>query len=91
MASDAKTLAGKSALNRNALLTLAPLELTAPDYDGSARRIGPDKPRTKKITVDPESVDALFNALSTLAPLDATGDKLYGQQEGRFFQPRNGS
>ena len=25
------------------------------------------------------------NALSTLAPLDATHDKLYGQQEGRFF------
>jgi hypothetical protein len=44
-------LAGKSTLNR--------LELTAPDYEGSPRQKGSDKPETKKIVVDPESIDAL--------------------------------
>ena len=47
-----KALAGKSTLNR--------LELTAPDYDGNPRQLGSDKPETKKITVDPESIDALL-------------------------------
>src|SRR5216110_425177 len=46
-----KALAGKSTLNR--------LELTAPDYDGSPRQKDSDKPETKKIVVDPESIDAL--------------------------------
>jgi hypothetical protein len=44
-----KALAGKSTLNR--------LELTAPDYDGSPRQKGSDKPETKKILADPESID----------------------------------
>ena len=47
-----KALAGKSTLNR--------LELTAPDYDGSPRQKGSHKPETKKIVVDPESIDALL-------------------------------
>jgi hypothetical protein len=82
-----KALAGKSTLNR--------LELTAPDYDGNPRQIGSDKPETRKITVDPESIDALFVDLfleayeqapeQIIVDLDATDDKLYGQQEGRFY------
>src|ERR1035438_8626468 len=47
-----KALAGKSTLNR--------LELTAPDYDGSPRQKESDKPETKKIVVDPDSIDALL-------------------------------
>jgi hypothetical protein len=82
-----KALAGKSTLNR--------LELTAPDYEGSPRQIDSDKPETKKIGVDPESIDALlvdlFLEAHTQAPdriildLDATDDILYGNQEGRFY------
>lgn len=82
-----KALAGKSTLNR--------LELTAPDYNGNPRQTSPDKPETKKITVDPESVDALFVDLfleaHAQAPerivldLDATDIPLYGRQEGRFY------
>jgi Transposase DDE domain group 1 len=80
-------LAGKSTLNR--------LELTAPDYDGSPRQKESDKPETKKIVVDPESIDALlvdlFLEAQEQAPdriildLDATDDVLYGHQEGRFY------
>lgn len=80
-------LAGKSTLNR--------LELTAPDYEGSACQPGSDRPETKKIVVDPESVDALlvdlFLEAHRTAPerivldLDATDDRLYGKQEGRFY------
>src|SRR2546425_4463778 len=47
-----KALAGKTTLNR--------LELTAPDYDGNPRQKESDKPETKKIVVDPESIDALL-------------------------------
>jgi hypothetical protein len=82
-----KALAGKSTLNR--------LELTAPDYDGSPRQKESDKPETKKIVVDPESIDALlvelFLEAQEQAPdriildLDATDDVLYGHQEGRFY------
>jgi Transposase DDE domain group 1 len=82
-----KALAGKSTLNR--------LELTAPDYDGSPRQRDSDKPETKKIVVDPESIDALlvdlFLEAHAPAPehitldLDATDDALYGHQEGRFY------
>jgi len=82
-----KALAGKSTLNR--------LELTAPDYDGSPRQKESDKPETKKIAVDPESIDALlvdlFLEAQQQAPqqitldLDATDDIVYGQQEGRFY------
>src|SRR5450756_1067648 len=82
-----KALAGKSTLNR--------LELTAPDYDGSPRQKESNKPETKKIVVDPESIDALlvdlFLEAHAQAPeriildLDATDDILYGQQEGRFY------
>ena len=82
-----KALAGKSTLNR--------LELTAPDYEGSPRQKGSDKPETKKIVVDPESIDALlvdlFVEAHQQAPeqivldLDATDDTLYGNQEGRFY------
>jgi len=82
-----KALAGKSTLNR--------LELTAPDYDGSPRQKNSDKPETKKIVVDPESIDALlvdlFLEAQEQAPeqiildLDATDDVLYGRQEGRFY------
>src|SRR5664280_376659 len=82
-----KALAGKSTLKR--------LELTAPDYDGSPRQKESDKPETKKIVVDPESIDALlvdlFLEAHAQAPeriildLDATDDILYGQQEGRFY------
>jgi hypothetical protein len=82
-----KALAGKSTLNR--------LELTAPDYDGSPRQKESDKPETKKIGVDPESIDALlvdlFLEAQQPAPdriildLDATDDVLYGHQEGRFY------
>jgi hypothetical protein len=82
-----KALAGKSTLNR--------LELTAPDYDGSARQKESGKPETKKIVVDPESIDTLlvdlFLEAHSQAPeqivldLDATDDILYGQQEGRFY------
>jgi len=82
-----KALAGKSTLNR--------LELTAPDYDGSPRQKGSHKPETKKIVVDPESIDALLVDLFLEAQeqiperivldLDATDDVLYGHQEGRFY------
>ncbi len=82
-----KALAGKSTLNR--------LELTAPDYDGNPRQKGSNKPETKKIVVDPESIDALladlFLEAHAQAPerivldLDATDDVLYGKQEGRFY------
>jgi len=82
-----KALAGKSTLNR--------LELTAPDYDGSPLRKDSNQPETKKIVVDPESIDALlvdlFLEAHAQAPdriildLDATDDVLYGHQEGRFF------
>jgi hypothetical protein len=82
-----KALAGKSTLNR--------LELTAPDYDGSTRQKESGKPQTKKIVVDPESIDALlvdlFLEAHSQAPeqivldLDATDDIVYGQQEGRFY------
>src|SRR5271166_5555461 len=82
-----KALAGKSTLNR--------LELTAPDYDGSPRQKDSNKPETKKIVVDPESIDALlvdvFLEAHPQAPdkiildLDATDDILYGHQEGRFY------
>ncbi len=82
-----QALAGKSTLNR--------LELTAPDYDGSPRPKESDKPETKKIVVDPESIDALlvdlFLEAHTQAPdqiildLDATDDRLFGHQEGRFY------
>ena len=82
-----KALAGKSTLNR--------LELTAPDYDGSPRQKESDKPETKKIGMDPESIDALlvdlFLEAHEQAPeqivldMDATDDILYGKQEGRFY------
>ena len=82
-----KALAGKSTLNR--------LELTAPDYDGNPRQKDSNKPETKKIVVDPESIDALlvdvFLQAQAQAPdqilldLDATDDVLYGNQEGRFY------
>jgi Transposase DDE domain group 1 len=82
-----KALAGKSTLNR--------LELTAPDYDGSPRQKDSGKPETKKIVVDPESIDALLVDLfleaheqspeQIVLDLDATEDLLYGQQEGRFY------
>jgi len=82
-----KALAGKSTLNR--------LELTAPDYDGSPRQKESDKPETKKIAVDTESIDALLVDLfldahlqtpeQIVVDLDATDDTLYGQQEGRFY------
>ena len=82
-----KALAGKSTLNR--------LELTAPDYDGSPRQKESGKPETKKIVVDPESIDALLVDLfldahesapeKIVLDLDATDDVLYGQQEGRFY------
>src|SRR6266705_5430405 len=81
-----KALAGKSTLNR--------LELTAPDYDGSQKDAN-NKPETKKIVVDPESIDALLVDLFLEAhepvperivlDLDATEDVLYGRQEGRFY------
>lgn len=82
-----KALAGKSTLNR--------LELTAPDYDGAPRQKDSNQPETKKIVVDPESIDALlvdlFLEAQTPVPdritldLDATDDTLYGNQEGRFY------
>ena len=82
-----KALAGKSTLNR--------LELTAPDYDGNPRQNNSHKPETKKVVVDPESIDALlvdlFLEARVQAPdqiildLDATDDRLYGRQEGRFY------
>jgi hypothetical protein len=82
-----KALAGKSTLNR--------LELTAPDYDGSPRQKESDKPETKKIVVDPDSIDALLVDLfleahqqapdQIILDLDATDDTLYGRQEGRFY------
>jgi len=82
-----KALAGKSTLNR--------LELTAPDYDGSAHQKGSDKPETKKIVVDPESIDALLVELfleaqerapeQIILDVDATDDALYGRQEGGFY------
>src|SRR6266487_546359 len=81
-----KALAGKSTLNR--------LELTAPDYNGSQKDSN-NKPETRKITVDPESIDALlvdlFLEAHPQAPdriildLDATDIILYGHQEGRFY------
>jgi hypothetical protein len=82
-----KALAGKSTLNR--------LELTAPDYEGSPRQKESDKPETKKIGVDPESIDALLVDLfldaheqapeQIVLDMDATDDILYGNQEGRFY------
>jgi hypothetical protein len=82
-----KALAGKSTLNR--------LELTAPDYDGSPRQPDSHKPETKKIVVDPESIDALLVDLfleahphppdQIILDLDATDDIVYGHQEGRFY------
>ena len=82
-----KPLAGKSTLNR--------LELTAPDYDGSPRQQQLDKPETKKIVMDPESIDALLVDLfleahqqapeQIILDVDATDDVVYGRQEGRFY------
>jgi len=82
-----KALAGKSTLNR--------LELTAPDYDGSPRQKESGKVETKKIGVDPESIDALLVDLfldahqqapeQIVLDLDATDVILYGKQEGRFY------
>jgi hypothetical protein len=82
-----KALAGKSTLNR--------LELTAPDYDGSPHQKDSHQPETKKIVVDPESIDALLVDLflgaheripeRIVLDLDATDDVLYGHQEGRFY------
>lgn len=82
-----KALAGKSTLNR--------LELTAPDYDGNPRQNESGKPETKKIVVDPESIDALLVDLfleaheqapeQIILDVDATDDVLYGRQEGRFY------
>lgn len=82
-----KALAGKSTLNR--------LELTAADYDGSPRQKNSSKRETKKIGVEPDSIDALlvdlFLEAHAAAPdeiildLDATDVILYGQQEGRFY------
>jgi hypothetical protein len=82
-----KALAGKSTLNR--------LESTAPDYVGAARQPDSNKPETRKIVVDPESIDALlvdlFLEAHPQAPEriildpDATDDILYGHQEGRFY------
>jgi len=82
-----KALAGKSTLNR--------LELTAPDYDGSRKQKDSNKPETKKIVVDPESIDTLLVDLfldaheeapeQIVLDLDATDDIVYGQQEGRFY------
>jgi hypothetical protein len=73
-----KALAGKSTLHR--------LELTAPDYDGHRRQKDSDTPETKKIVVDPESIDALLVDLFLEAhaqppeqitlDLDATDDVL---------------
>src|SRR5207245_9753209 len=81
-----KALAGKSTLNR--------LELTAPDYDGSQKDAN-NKPETKKIVVDPESIDALLVDLfleaheqapeQIILDIDATDDVVYGAQEGRFY------
>jgi len=75
-----KALAGKSTLNR--------LELTAPDYDGSPLQKESNKPETKKIVVDPDSIDALLVDLfleaheqapdRIIVDLDATDDPLYG-------------
>jgi hypothetical protein len=82
-----KALAGKSTLNR--------LELTSPDYEGAPRKPDSNQPETKKIAVDPQSIDALlvdlFVEAHRQAPeriildLDATDDILYGHQEGRFY------
>ena len=82
-----KALAGKSTLNR--------LELTAPDYDGSRCQPDSPQPQTKKIVVDPESIDALLVDLfveahpqppeQIILDIDATDDPLYGNQEGRFY------
>ena len=82
-----KALAGKSTFNR--------LELTAPDYDGRPRQTESNKPETKKIVADPESVDALLVDLfleahgqapeQIILDVDATDDLLYGKQEGRFY------
>ena len=82
-----KALAGKSTLNR--------LELTAPDYDGNPHQKESGKPETKKIAVDPWSIDALlvdlFLEAHEQAPeqivldMDATDDVVYGGQEGRFY------
>src|SRR5437879_7990194 len=81
-----KALAGKSTLNR--------LELTAPDYDGSPRQKDSNKQETKKIVVDPESIDALLVDLfleaheqaqdRIILDMDATDHILYGRHEGRF-------
>lgn len=82
-----KALAGKSTLNR--------LELTSPDYGGNPRQKESGKPETKKIVVDPESIDALLVDLfleaheqapeQIILDLDATDDVVYGRQEGRFY------
>jgi hypothetical protein len=82
-----KALAGKSTFNR--------LELTAPDYDGSPRQKESNKPETKKIVADPESIDALLVDLfleahgqvpeQIILDVDATDDLIYGKQEGRFY------
>ncbi len=82
-----KALAGKSTFNR--------LELTAPDYDGSPRQKEANKPETKKIVADPESIDALLVDLfleargqapeQIILDVDTTDDLIYGKQEGRFY------
>ncbi len=71
------------------------LELTAPDYDGQRYQPGAQKPETKKIVMDPESIDALLVDLfleahrqapeQIILDVDATDDPLFGKQEGRFF------
>lgn len=74
-----KALAGKSTLNRLELRT------------GDAAKDGP----YKKIEVHPEKVDEFFVSIFLQAhrnvpfriylDLDATDDRIHGQQEGRFF------
>src|SRR6266478_1395381 len=78
-----KALAGKSTFNR--------LELTSPDYDGSPRQKEANKPETKKIVADPESIDALLVDLfleargqapeQIILDVDTTDDLIYGKQE----------
>ncbi len=74
-----KPLAGKSTLNR--------LELTPPDATAAARY--------KKIVARQEAIDQLFLEVffesfaeppaQLILDVDATADRIHGQQEGRFF------
>ena len=78
-------LAGKSTLNR--------LELTQPDADASERykKIVANETALKTFWIDLYLATHPERPEQIVIDFDATDDRIHGQQEGRFYHPRNGS